>query len=63
LKAVKLQLLNNHFYFTLPGKLYSGIINNKALANFETAAAVANTQTEKQVLAIRKQPVNFYMIT
>jgi predicted RNA polymerase sigma factor len=50
LEAEKLQLTNNHYYYTLLGELYTDIDNNKAKANFQTAYALAKTQTDKQTI-------------
>lgn len=50
IEAEKLQLTNNHFYFTLLGELYSGINNKKAKENFETALLLSKTQTEKKII-------------
>ena len=47
-EAEKLQLTNNHFYFTLLGELYSGIDNKKAIKNFQAAISLARTGTEKE---------------
>jgi RNA polymerase sigma-70 factor (ECF subfamily) len=49
-EAEKLQLTDNHFYFTLLGELYSGIDHQKAVQHFEKAASLAKTQAEKQLL-------------
>lgn len=46
-EAEKLQLHNNHFYFLLLGELYTSIDNNKAIANFKQALALAKTAKEK----------------
>ncbi|MEO6868676.1 MAG: DUF6596 domain-containing protein, partial [Ginsengibacter sp.] len=48
IEAEKLQLTNNHFYFTLLGELYTGIDNKKALLNFQKAISLAKTATDKQ---------------
>jgi RNA polymerase sigma-70 factor (ECF subfamily) len=48
--AEKLNLANNHFYFTLLGELYTGIDNAKAKRNFEQALSLAKTQMEKQTI-------------
>ncbi len=53
IEAEKLNLSDNHFYFTLLGELYKDIDNNKAKQNFEKALALAKTQTDKQ--AIRRK--------
>ncbi|MBK9541955.1 MAG: sigma-70 family RNA polymerase sigma factor [Bacteroidetes bacterium] len=49
-EAEKLNLTNNHFYFTLLGELYSGIDTIKAKLNFEKAMELANTNTDKQTI-------------
>lgn len=50
IEAEKLNLSDNHFYFTLLGELYKGIDNKKAKENFETALSLVKTQTEKQTI-------------
>ena len=50
-EAEKLQLTNNHYYYTLLGELYKGIDNTKALSNFQKALALAKTQTDKQTIS------------
>jgi len=50
IEAEKLNLANNHFYFTLLGELYTEIDNNKARQNFEKAISLAKTQTDKQTI-------------
>lgn len=49
-EAEKLQLTNNHYYYTLLGELYKTVDNKKAKANFQTAFCLAKTQTDKQVI-------------
>ena len=49
-EAEKLNLTNNHFYFTLLGELYKDINNIKAKQNFEKALSLAKTQTDKQTI-------------
>jgi RNA polymerase sigma factor (sigma-70 family) len=49
-EAEKLQLTDNHFYFTLLGELYAGMDDQKAVQHFERAIALAKTQGEKQLL-------------
>jgi RNA polymerase sigma factor (sigma-70 family) len=49
-EAEKLQLTNNHYYYTLLGELYKEIDNKKSKLNFEKAYALAKTQTDKQVI-------------
>jgi RNA polymerase sigma-70 factor (ECF subfamily) len=52
-EAEKLNLSNNHFYYTLLGELYTGIDNKKAKENFQKAFALAKTQTDKQTVQKR----------
>ena len=49
-EAEKLNLVNNHFYFTLLGELYKGIDNQKAKSNFLKAHTLAKTATEKNLI-------------
>ena len=49
-EAEKLNLLNNHFYFTLLGELYTEIDNKKAKDHFQKALELAKTQAEKQII-------------
>jgi RNA polymerase sigma-70 factor (ECF subfamily) len=46
--AEKLNLIDNQFYFTLLGELYTGIDNGKAKLNFEKALSIAKNQPDKQ---------------
>lgn len=48
--AEKLNLVNNHYYYTLLGELYTGIDNEKAKTHFLSAAAIAKTQADKQTI-------------
>jgi RNA polymerase sigma-70 factor (ECF subfamily) len=50
IEAEKLNLANNHFYFTLLGELYDGLDNDKARQNFEKAISLAKTQTDRQTI-------------
>jgi len=50
IEAEKLNLKDNHFYFTLLGELYTNIDNEKAKQNFEIAFSLAKTQTDKQII-------------
>ena len=50
IEAEKLNLNDNHFYFTLLGELYKGIDDNKAKQNFDKAFSLAKTQTDKQTI-------------
>lgn len=49
-EAEKLQLLQNHYYFSLLGELYTGLDNIEAKLNFEKALALAKTNTDKQLI-------------
>ena len=49
-EAEKLNLDDNHFYFTLLGELYKDIDNNKAKQNFQKAISIAKTQTDKHTI-------------
>ena len=53
IEAEKLNLRNNHFYFTLLGELYADTNNKKAKENFEHAFMLAKTQTDKQIIQKR----------
>ncbi|MEP6595459.1 MAG: sigma-70 family RNA polymerase sigma factor [Ginsengibacter sp.] len=50
IEAEKLNLADNHFYFTLLGELYTDIDNNKAKQNFQKALSLAKTQIDKQAI-------------
>jgi RNA polymerase sigma-70 factor (ECF subfamily) len=49
-EAEKLNLKDNHFYFTLLGELYTGIDKEKAEENFKKALLLAKTQADRQVI-------------
>jgi RNA polymerase sigma factor (sigma-70 family) len=50
-EAEKLQLTENHFYFTLLGELYTGLDNKKAKNNFKKALSLSKTQTDRQTIS------------
>jgi RNA polymerase sigma factor (sigma-70 family) len=52
-EAEKLQLTDNHYYFTLLGELYTDIDNDKAKQNFQIAFSLAKTQTDKKIISKR----------
>ncbi len=52
-EAEKLQLTDNHFYFTLLGELYAGIDDDKATLNFQQALSLAKTKTDKRTIQER----------
>ena len=56
-EAEKLDLSDNHFYFTLLGELYTDIDNIKAKQSFQKALTLAKTHTDKQT--IQKKIDNF----
>lgn len=50
IEAEKLNLIDNHFYFSLLGELYKDIDNSKAGLNFQKAFVLAKTKTDRQLL-------------
>jgi RNA polymerase sigma factor (sigma-70 family) len=50
IEAEKLNLNDNHFYFTLLGELYKDVDNDKAKQHFKKALALAKTQTDRQTI-------------
>lgn len=52
-EAEKLDLTDNHFYFTLLGELYTDLDNRKAKQNFQKALSLARTQKDR--LTIQKK--------
>ena len=50
-EAEKLNLTDNHFYYSLLGYLYTGIDKDKALKNFETALALASSTADRLSIA------------
>lgn len=50
-EAEKLNLTDNHFYYSLLGNLYSGINSKKALQYFETAIDLAKTTADKNIIS------------
>lgn len=51
LEAEKLQLTDNHYYFTLLGELYKDIDKEKAIQNFQKAFTLAKTYTDKKTIS------------
>ena len=49
-EAEKLNLADNHFYFTLLGELYRDTDNKKAKEHFQKALGLAKTQADKQAI-------------
>jgi RNA polymerase sigma factor (sigma-70 family) len=51
LEAEKLNLTNNHFYYSLLGNLYTDVDNAKAIQHFETALGLAKTISDKNIIS------------
>lgn len=51
-EAEKLNLINNHFYYSLLGNLYTDVDNKKALQHYETALKLAASANDKAMIAI-----------
>jgi len=51
IEAEKLNLINNRFYYSLLGNLYTDLDNTKALHHFQTALTLANSNAEKGTIA------------
>jgi RNA polymerase sigma-70 factor (ECF subfamily) len=49
-EAEKLNLSDNHFYWTLLGELYTDMDNKKAKENFQKAFSLAKTGADKQII-------------
>jgi RNA polymerase sigma-70 factor (ECF subfamily) len=49
-EAEKLNLTENHFYYSLLGELYTGIDSLKAISHFQTAMDLAKSPAEKNIL-------------
>lgn len=49
-EAERLDLKDNHFYYTLLGELYKNLDNSKANMNFKKALALARTQTDRELI-------------
>jgi RNA polymerase sigma factor (sigma-70 family) len=49
-EAEKLNLDDNHFYYSLLGNLYAGFDDKKALQHFETAFGLAKTISDKNII-------------
>ncbi len=58
IEAEKLNLIDNHFYFTLLGELYKDSEPLNAKVNFERALSLAKTKADKQILEKRIQELN-----
>ncbi|MFV5692029.1 RNA polymerase sigma factor [Flavobacterium sp. LT1R49] len=49
-EAEKLNLKDNHFYYSLLGNLYTDFDNKKALQNFQTALNLAKSASDKKII-------------
>ncbi|WP_291153356.1 RNA polymerase sigma factor [Flavobacterium sp. UBA7680] len=49
-EAEKLQLTDNHFYYSLLGNLYTDIDNKKAMEHFKKALQLANSVSDKNII-------------
>jgi RNA polymerase sigma-70 factor (ECF subfamily) len=49
-EAEKLNLRNHHLYFSLLGKLYTGLNNAKALRHYKTALTLINSNADKAII-------------
>ena len=49
-EAERLNLTDNHFYFTLLGEVYKNIDDNIAKTNFQAAYLLAKTKADKQII-------------
>jgi predicted RNA polymerase sigma factor len=49
-EAERLQLTDNHYYYTLLGELYKDIDQEKSKCNFDKALAIAKTSADKQTI-------------
>ena len=59
IEAEKLQLTDNHFYYSLLGNLYTDIDNKKALQHYETAFDLAKTISDKNIISKNIKQLNF----
>jgi RNA polymerase sigma-70 factor (ECF subfamily) len=50
IEAEKLQLTDNHFYYSLLGNLYTDLDNQKAYSYFETALGLAKTISDQKII-------------
>lgn len=58
IEAEKLNLSNNHYYYTLLGELYKETDSTKAKINFEKALSLAKTRTDKQTIRLKIDKLN-----
>lgn len=58
IEAEKLNLKENHFYYSLLGNLYTDIDNKKARAHFETALQLAGSEADKATIKRNIEKLN-----
>jgi len=61
--AEKLNLSNNHFYYTLLGDLYEGVDNLRAKINLEKALLWAKTNTDRSIIQSKIERLAFNTIS
>ncbi|KFF04177.1 RNA polymerase sigma factor [Flavobacterium reichenbachii] len=61
IEAEKLNLTDNHFYYSLLGNLYSELDIQKALQQFETALYLAKTDSDKNIIRKNIAELHFKM--
>jgi predicted RNA polymerase sigma factor len=57
-EAEKLNLSNNHFYYSLLGNLYTDIDNQKALQHYEAAMKLATSANDKATIGGNIERIN-----
>lgn len=57
-EAEKLNLTDNHFYYSLLGNLYTDFDNQKARKHFETAIGLAKTTSDKNIISKNMQQLH-----
>ncbi|MGN6618111.1 MAG: RNA polymerase sigma factor [Ilyomonas sp.] len=57
-QAEKLDFINNHYYYTLLGELYTNIDNKQAVLHLQKALEMAKTKTDKQAIQIRLEKLS-----
>jgi predicted RNA polymerase sigma factor len=53
IEAEKLELTDNHFYYTLLGELYRTIGKEKSKKHFSTALSMAKSMEERQTIQLK----------
>jgi RNA polymerase sigma-70 factor (ECF subfamily) len=60
IEAEKLNLTDNHFYYSLLGNLYTDVDNKKAYQHFETALGLAKTISDKNIINKNIRQLSFF---